>query len=41
MPDGPKVGAISVSPRGALCLPSDASAAVWLSEVDELEKEEK
>ena len=41
LPDGPKVTSISVSPRGALNMPSDASAAVWLEELDEIEKEEK
>ncbi len=41
LPDGPKVSCISVSPRGALSMPSDASSAVWLSELDEIEKEEK
>ena len=41
LPDGPRVGEISVSPRCGLSMPSDASAAVWLSELDELEKEEK
>ena len=41
LPDGPKVSSISVSPRGALKMPSDASAVVWLEELDEIEKEEK
>ena len=41
MPDGPKVSCISVSPRGGLRMPSDISAAVWLEELDEIEKEEK
>ncbi len=41
LPDGPKVSCISVSPRGALLMPSDASAAVWIEELDEMEKEEK
>ncbi len=41
MPDGPKVGCISVSPRGALSMPSDMSAAVWIEELDEIEKEEQ
>ena len=41
LPDGPRVSYISVSPRCGLSMPSDASAAVWLSELDELEKEEK
>ncbi|MBQ7344089.1 MAG: NAD(+) synthase [Clostridia bacterium] len=41
MPDGPKVSCISVSPRGGLRMPSDSSAAVWLSELDEIERQEK
>jgi len=32
MPDGPKVGSASLSPRGDWRMPSDASASVWLSE---------
>ncbi len=35
LPDGPKVGSISLSPRGDWRMPSDAVARVWL---DELEK---
>jgi len=30
MPDGPKVGTVSLSPRGDWRMPSDASAAAWL-----------
>lgn len=41
LPDGPKVSCISVSPRCGLHMPSDASAAVWLEELDAIEKEEK
>ncbi len=36
MPDGPKVGSVSLSPRGDWRMPSDATAAVWLAEVDAL-----
>ena len=36
MPDGVKVGAISLSPRGDWRMPSDASARIWLNEVDRL-----
>jgi len=36
LPDGPKVGSVSVSPRGDLRMPSDASAAVWLKELEQL-----
>ncbi len=31
LPDGPKVGTISVSPRGDLRMPSDADASSWLN----------
>ena len=34
MPDGPKVGTISLSPRGDLRMPSDASVQMWLKELD-------
>lgn len=34
LPDGPKVGNISLSPRGDWRMPSDASAALWLRECD-------
>jgi len=33
-PDGPKVGSVSLSPRGDWRMPSDASAAAWLAEID-------
>ena len=33
-PDGPKVGSVSLSPRGDWRMPSDASAAAWLAELD-------
>ncbi len=35
LPDGPKVGTISVSPRGDLRMPSDASVNDWLAELDD------
>lgn len=41
MPDGPKVGSVCLSPRGDWRMPSDASSALWLSEIAELEKENK
>lgn len=31
LPDGPKVGSVSLSPRGDWRMPSDASSALWLS----------
>lgn len=36
LPDGPKVGSVSVSPRGDLRMPSDASSYIWVKEVDQL-----
>ena len=36
LPDGPKVGTISLSPRGDWRMPSDASARLWLEELDKL-----
>ncbi len=35
-PDAPKVGSVSLSPRGDWRMPSDATAALWLAEVDKL-----
>ena len=35
MPDGPQVLGISLSPRGALNLPSDAQGKIWLAEIEE------
>ena len=37
LPDGPKVGSVAVSPRGDLRMPSDASAGIWLKELDGME----
>jgi NAD+ synthase (glutamine-hydrolysing) len=34
VPDGPKVGSISLSPRGDWRMPSDAQAALWLKWVE-------
>ena len=36
LPDGPKVGSISLSPRGDWRMPSDACSALWLQECEEL-----
>lgn len=36
LPDGPKVGSVSLSPRGDWRMPSDASYALWMKECDEL-----
>lgn len=38
LPDGVKVGSVSLSPRGDLRMPSDASVEVWLKELDECEE---
>ena len=37
LPDGPKVGSVAVSPRGDLRMPSDACAALWREDLEELE----
>lgn len=37
MPDGVKVGTVSLSPRGDWRMPSDACGALWLKQVEELE----
>ncbi len=34
LPDGPKVGSVSLSPRGDWSMPSDASSALWLKECE-------
>lgn len=36
LPDGPKVGSVAVSPRGDLRMPSDASASLWLNELEDI-----
>ncbi len=36
LPDGPKVGTVSISPRGDWRMPSDACATLWLKECDTL-----
>jgi hypothetical protein len=42
LPDGPKVGTISLSPRGDWRMPSDAQANAWLewAEAKDSEKRE-
>ena len=37
LPDGPKVGSVTLSPRGDWRMPSDASAALWVAQADALE----
>ncbi|HHT80259.1 MAG TPA: NAD(+) synthase [Spirochaetales bacterium] len=36
LPDGPKVGSVSLSPRGDWRMPSDASARLWMDELEGL-----
>lgn len=36
LPDGPKVGTISLSPRGDWRMPSDACGRIWLDEAEKL-----
>lgn len=36
LPDGPKVGSVSLSPRGDWRMPSDASSVLWLKECETL-----
>ena len=36
LPDGPKVGSVTLSPRGDWRMPSDAAAALWLAELEQL-----
>ncbi len=36
LPDGPKVGSVSLSPRGDWRMPSDAQSSLWLEECDGL-----
>ncbi len=36
IPDGPKVGSVTLSPRGDWRMPSDAVAALWMKELEEL-----
>ena len=36
LPDGPKVGSVTLSPRGDWRMPSDASSRLWLAQIDAL-----
>ena len=36
LPDGPKVGSVSLSPRGDWRMPSDAVSALWIKEAESL-----
>lgn len=36
LPDGPKVGSVTLSPRGDFRMPSDASGRIWQKELEQL-----
>lgn len=36
LPDGPKIGSVSLSPRGDWRMPSDAAVSLWLDELENL-----
>lgn len=36
LPDGPKVGSVSLSPRGDWRMPTDADSSIWLREIDDI-----
>ena len=36
LPDGPKVGSVTLSPRGDWSMPSDAVSALWMDELEQL-----
>lgn len=36
MPDGVRIGEISLSPRGGFSMPSDASCRIWLNELEKM-----
>jgi NAD+ synthase (glutamine-hydrolysing) len=38
LPDGPKIGSLSLSPRGDWRMPSDAAAFAWMDELEECEQ---
>jgi len=38
MPEGPKVGSVSLSPRGDWRMPSDASPALWLEDLEQMHR---
>lgn len=40
LPDGPKTGSVTLSPRSDWRMPSDASAAIWLKELESVSDEE-
>ncbi len=40
LPDGPKVGSVTLSPRGDWRMPSDACGALWMAQVAALKEQE-
>ena len=36
LPDGPKVGSVTLSPRGGWCMPSDAMSTAWMNELESI-----
>ena len=36
LPDGPKVGSVTLSPRGDWRMPSDACNTLWMTELDKI-----
>lgn len=40
LPDGPKVGSVTLSPRGDWRMPSDACATLWMDELGQMEEEQ-
>jgi len=36
MPEGPKIGSVSLSPRGDWRMPSDAEVALWLGDLEQM-----
>lgn len=41
LPDGPKVGSVSLSPRGDWRMPSDAVQTLWIREIKEMEGQQE
>jgi NAD+ synthase (glutamine-hydrolysing) len=36
MPDAPKVGTVTLSPRGDFRMPSDAAVNLWMKEIESI-----
>lgn len=41
LPDGPKVGSVTLSPRGDWRMPSDATSKLWIKEIEEIQNSNK